>query len=487
MKKNLLIRQHEKVDQFIIYLCLTVFSVWVALLNYKYLHFGYYDWDLAFFAQAMWNLAHGSAHVSLFDTNVFANHANLIAYLILPLYKIFPHPLTLVSLKVASYVIAGFVLYILAKEKLGFLTAAILTLLYFIYPPNLFGIVYEFDFESLAPAFLMLLYYFYVKDRWGGFIICALILILIKENLPLVVLAFGIHGMFVKKDKLRWGIVPLILGLGSFIVLTQVFISWMGGRHLGYHPYLSHYNTYGSSLSEILCNILLHPIRTWHYLFTPLNERWFLNIFSPLLFLPLLSLHVLFLISPIMLQHLLSQEWQEHSIYYAYMLTVAPFLFLATIHTLSYWQGRWQKLSYNVLILSIVIFIGTNINNQSKNLTLRYVPTDVSTASYRWELVHRIPKDAAVVASFCFLAELSQRKDLYAFYKIYDPHYQRKDWSYRLPKNVEYALIDFNDPWLKADLQNNFGLINTRVRNFLSSGWVIEKRYGSIVLYKRKG
>ena len=170
---NILFKNKDRMDIVALALCLFAFSFWVVLLSYKFTHFGYYDWDLAFFSQGMWNLSHGSGHVSLFDTNFFSNHANLIAYLILPIYRIFPHPLTLVFLKVISYVTAAFVLYVLAKEKLGPVAAILMLWLYLTYPPNVFGLLYEFDFESLAPGLLMLIFYFYVKDHWQGFLICA--------------------------------------------------------------------------------------------------------------------------------------------------------------------------------------------------------------------------------------------------------------------------------------------------------------------------
>ena len=83
-------------------LCLFACILWVILLSYKYFHFGYDDWDLAYFSQSMWDLSHGISYNSLFDANFFSNHDNLIAYLVLPIYQVFQHPLILIFLKVFS-------------------------------------------------------------------------------------------------------------------------------------------------------------------------------------------------------------------------------------------------------------------------------------------------------------------------------------------------------------------------------------------------
>ena len=147
-------------------LCLAAFLAWGFILVRKYIFFGYEDWDLAFFAQAMWNLRHGSQYVSLFDINFFGNHSNLIALICLPVYIIFMHPLTLIFLKLLSFICAGYVLFLIAQPKIGETLSLLVLLLYLIYPPNIFGLLYEFDFESLAPIFLTLLNWQKHTERW---------------------------------------------------------------------------------------------------------------------------------------------------------------------------------------------------------------------------------------------------------------------------------------------------------------------------------
>jgi len=476
-------------DMLALGLCLFAFFFWAFLLSYKFFHFGYYDWDLAFFAQGMWSLCHGSGYVSLFDANIFSNHANLIAYFIVPLYKIFPHPLTLVFLKITSYITASFVLYVLAKERLGSAAAILLLWLYLSYAPNVFALLYEFDFENLAPAFLMLSIYFYMKDRWLGFLICAAVLILIKENLPLIILAFSIHALFVKKDKIRFGVIPGILALVSFYLLIFVFMPHISGKPSTGEPlyYIgNNYKNLGGSVGGVFSAFILHPFKTCHYLMTPVNLSFLIAIFNPLMYLPLGAPGILFLISPIFLQHLLSSSLTEHNIRYAYVMTMAPFLFLATIVTLKFFsQSTRSGYRLTLFLLFCVSFVTLFVNFdvfQKRFLMTETVNQSQEVIRQRWELVHLVPPDASVVASFSFLTQLSQRRNLYAFYKLYDPHYQSRQWSYVLPSRVQYALIDISDPWYLEE-----GVVaQQRAKKFLNSGgWFILKRYGRYILFKR--
>ena len=475
-------RGQIKANFFPIVLCLSFFGFWLVLLFYKYSHFNYYDWDLAFFAQAMWNLCHGSSYVSIFDLCFFANHANVIAFFLVPLYKIFPHPMTLVVLKLLSWTAGGYVLYLIAKEHLGAAAGTIFLLLFFFYPANIFGMIYEFDFEALAVVFLVLMYYGFVKERWALFLISSCIVILTKENLPLIVFAFGIYGFFVKKDKLKWGLVPAFLGAASFLFLTQVFVPWMGGNPIGQHPYIGHYKEFGSSLPQVATGIMTHPIKVWQTMDTPLNARWFFSTMGQFGLLPFLSPQILGLILPIALQHLFSSAWQQHSIYYGYALTLAPFIFLAAIQGMVFIKRRFHRISYRVIFCILIMTAGLSLGYHLDGIRRRYLPRPEIPSDQVNGMIQKIPENAGVIASFHFLANLSQREDLYAFYKVYRQAYA----PFKIPSRVKYALIDLDDPWLLDSSDSELRLKRKDINAFFKhQHWVAKDHYGSITLYQR--
>ncbi|HOW36312.1 MAG TPA: DUF2079 domain-containing protein [Candidatus Omnitrophota bacterium] len=462
-------------------LCLSAIILWTKILVDKYLRFGYYDWDLAFFSQATWNLLHGSQYSSLFGLNFFSNHANFIAYLILPVYALSPHPMTLVFLKVLSCVGGAFILYKIAKETLGWTPAVLLMFLYLIYPANIFTVIYEFDFETLSPVFLFLMFYFFKKERFIPFLITALLTIIIKENMPLIVAAFGVYALFSrKKNKLLWGVLPLALGLISFYVLITLVIPSFSSD--GNYIYLGQYQSFGHSPFEIIKAVLSHPLQTLKVLFEPAKLRLLRELFSPLFFLPLLSPHVTALSFPIIFQHLLSPAHQGHSIYYQYTSSITPFIFLAAATFLAIARHRLRPFTFYALIGLMFIFNILNTLSYAKPIVERLYPHIDRLDTARWQMVRMIPKDASVIATFDFLAELSTRKSLYAFHKIYSDNYRQ----FILPDEVTYALIDPDDPWLQQELCADYTKVNNRIREFLlSSDWIIKASAGKIMLLKR--
>ena len=71
------------------------------------------------------------------------------------------------------------------------------------------------------------------------------------------------------------------------------------------------------------------------------------------------------------------------------------------------------------------------------------------------------------------------------FIKYMIPSIKMISISYQLPPNVQYALIDIRDPWLLEE--DDYEIAKARAQKFLTSGdWIILKRHGRYILYKRK-
>ena len=96
----------------------------------------------------------------------------------------------------------------------------------------------------------------------------------------------------------------------------------------------------------------------------------------------------------------------------------------------------------------------------------------------RWQLLNKIPIDAAVVTTFNYLAQLSTRAGLYSFHKVYDNSFQNPadikhselntQAAFKLPHNVHYALIDLNDDWLVVTISQKDINEQQRIEHFLN-------------------
>jgi len=469
-------------------LCVAALVTWLFVLIRKYYYFGYSDWDLAFFTQGMWNLLHGSQYSSLFGLKLFANHSNFIAIILLPVFALFTHPMTLVILKLLSYVSGAYVLFLIGKDKIGTVCSLFIIVLYLIYPSNIFAMAYEFHFESLSPLFLFLLFYFFEKKRYRNFIVAALITILIKENMPLIITAFGIYALFTKgRNKIKWGVIPIVLGFISFYLLTSVIIPHIAGSNT--HTHIAYYQSYGKTPVGIIFSILKNPFQIIGVILRPQNIKLLSALFFPVAYLSLLSPHILFLCSPLFLQHLLSGAATQHTPIYHYYISLTPFIFIACIYSLKLFKrilpGRFKKWGAPCLIVLMLIFSVTQLMEYKNIIHFRTAFKKDHLHAYRQHFLKSIPKDASVIASFDFLAPLSMRKNLYSFHKIFDNQYQTPTSQFKPPANTKYALIDLNDGWLLADFKTYRRLVALRIQNFLEDGWSVTNAAENIILLTR--
>lgn len=483
-----MVSKFDKKDLIALFVSISFALIFINLSVYRYYNFHFIDWDLAFFSQAMWNLLHGKQFVSLFGINFFSNHSNLIAFLVLPFYRVWPHPLLLVFLKIFSFAGGALLFYHIAKKSIGFFPALALMCLYLFYIPNLFGLIYEFHFESLAPFFLFLLYYAFTENKKVLFFLTAVVLMLIKENMPLIIIAFGIYAFFSKKkDRIFWSALPITSGILIFYFLTTIFIPSFS--HAKVHHYLGNYEYLGAaSVSGLISAVLTNPMKV----FNVTNITLLLNLLFPLMFLPLFGLNILFLVSPILLQHLFSVAWQEKTLIFHYWLTVSPFLFLATMQAIKTFQDKFtKKLQWGVLILLIALGI-LNFNMAKATFFVRMfgdAPMNPYFNEEKQSLVELIPEGDGVAATFGFLSNLSTREHLFSFHKIFDHNYQKRDNPFILPQTVTHVLVDFDDVWIKGMLGKNesfFYFTSEKLQNFiLYSSWFVKESVDNVVLFEK--
>src|SRR6185503_4024032 len=81
-------------------------AIWLATLIFcivvvadswfRWSTFQYTTFDIAFYTQSLWLALQGQWHGSLLDVSLMGNHQEPIAFLLLPAFKVWPHPMLLV-------------------------------------------------------------------------------------------------------------------------------------------------------------------------------------------------------------------------------------------------------------------------------------------------------------------------------------------------------------------------------------------------------
>jgi hypothetical protein len=101
-------------------------------------------------------------------------------------------------------------------------------------------------------------------------------------------------------------------------------------------------------------------------------------------------------------------------------------------------------------------------------------------------VIAKIPADTPVMATFEFLPHLTHRRNLYSFHHLYMGFYTLSDKAYEPPKDVEYAIIDFNDVLTFSGFYSPDNYKNIQ-RLLYDDDLRVQDCLDSIVLFKRGG
>jgi hypothetical protein len=131
----------------------------------------------------------------------------------------------------------------------------------------------------------------------------------------------------------------------------------------------------------------------------------------------------------------------------------------------------------------LCISAALNLFANERPLLVRTMGWNDELDPIRWHMVSQIPRDGTVVSSFDFLAELSQRKNLYSLHNIWQGFNVFSSINPYTKNSSEhsFALVDWKDPWLLGELENAQNTtarreILQRLNNFYKEHpwWVME-------------
>ena len=481
--------------------------IWVAIFLYilffscitflKYQSFGYGDFDLAHHAQSMWNIIHGSIHCSILGIDFLGNHAHFILFLAAPIYFVFRHPITLLFLQTFSLAIAAYPIYLIAKDEINNTAGLAITLVYLFYPALWYVNLFEFHPTVFATPFLAFMFYYFRKQNFKRFVLFIILSLLCQENIPLIIVPFGIYALFacLVRDKvtigakrdLKWGLTPILLGSVWFLAIVGWVLPHFNQDTIQFFSLYSHM---GNSIPEIAKFVIIHPFEVIKIIFTRQKIIYLAHLFMPLSFFPLFDARILIIFLPLF-QHLLSLRPTEHTICYHYAAEMIPFIFISAIYGIK----RFLKIPYIKTHLHQGVFISAIITIAIvSNISLLphiYLMGDLKQFKKdRWDhqkekFLTMVPGNASIVATFEFLPRLSHRKNLYSFHHISMGFHTLSKKSYRLPQTTGYALLDFND-YLTFKSFYRPGISDVNLRNFISkNNWGVLDMSGSIVLLKK--
>ena len=208
----------------------------LSLTLHRYFSF-YASYDQGIFNQVFWNGAHGrlfqSSLSSALSTNVvhqgefpsvsyhrLGQHFTPALLLWLPLYALFPSPVTLSVLQVTLITIAGLVLYLLARQHLEPPLAALISVSFYAANAVIGPTLSNFHDICQIPLFMFTALLAMEKRWWWLFWICAVLILMVREDSGIILFGVGVFPLQ-SKEQHWWAFGGAVL---STILVDSLFL-----------------------------------------------------------------------------------------------------------------------------------------------------------------------------------------------------------------------------------------------------------------------
>ena len=353
----------------------------------------------------------------------FAVHVSPIYYLMLPIYYLFPYPVTLQVLQAAVITSAVVPMWLIGKQRgLSGLQRTILCGLLLFLPTTAGGAYYDLHENCfLLPLLLWLLY---AIDRKSLMLtgVFAVLTLMVKEDAAVYVAVVAlyqivrtlVHYSKENRRELLVGIVLLALSLAWFFAATG-YLASQGDGVMTYRYKNFNYDGSGS-LTAVVKAVLLCPMKLM-YECTKEPDRltYIAQTLLPLLGLPLLTRKYprYILLIPYILVNLMPNWRYQYDIFFQYNFgSSALLLYLCAVNIADI---RWKLPRLTAAIAAVAIslcFFGDLVFPRMYNTFVAYRNNHASYSALA-QALEQIPDDASVTAHTFYTVPLSHRDEIY--------------------------------------------------------------------------
>lgn len=361
-------------------------------------------WDLGFYDQVIWNTGHGNFLMTSVrgGLHVFCEHFKPILALLAPVYWVGNNTVLLLTIftLIASSSIA---LSYLIAEKLtrSHHTALIFTFCVFFYPPLRNTINFLLHTQALADPFILLGFYFVLKNQLKSAVLFFGIALMCKENIALDVLGVGLF-LISRKQKGGWFITSLaLLFFVSYVFIIEPYFRYP------YH-FVKKWNSYA--------HLIHFSPDLWKELLSPNPLLFLILLFGPFVFLSFKCKGWWWLLGPSLAVRLLSSFAGLRLTTAHYTGGLNALVIISAIYGLASIKSASKILVF--LIFSALLFAGK--------------PQLFKIDKYLWEaskpdyqriirILESVPIQYSVLTNERPSAHLSHRSNLYVFLSMF-PH-----------------------------------------------------------------
>jgi uncharacterized membrane protein len=266
----------------------TIYFSYYTIAYHQSVRSGY---DLGIKNNIFWNTLHGmpfkaSPTLGPSGTSHFGRHADLLVYLLLPLYAWAQRPETVLVFQSLFAGMAAVPLYLLARRHAGEVAAVVIAWVYLLHPALHGANLFEFHFIPFGLPLLWIGWLLLEQRRdLAGFLFLILTLFT-REDVALWVVVLGMY-LVASGERPRAGLVAGVAGSIYFVLIKFVVMPSLSGDESFSGIYdgliISGEQGFGSVLKTLIGN----PAYTLSTMLTEAKLVYVLQMFLPLAFLPL--------------------------------------------------------------------------------------------------------------------------------------------------------------------------------------------------------
>ncbi len=404
-------------------------------------NFGTSAFDLGIETNLVWNTAHGGP---LFRSSPLGgsmlhggHHQTYFAFLIAPVFGLFPRAETLLIIQSCFLGAAAVPLFLLARLKLGSGKAVLLSCLLLLYGPMHGANLYDFHYQPFGVFFLLLIaYLFESQASFKVLLPLTLVTLSVREDMGAMLGALGGYFVLVGKRP-KEGFALALLGSVYFVAMKLYVMPelFMNGRSSFAFMYKLLLPAGEEGFGGVLKTAIGNPVFTLDTVLTQEKLIYGLQIFVPLALLPLRRSVALVLFLPGVVFNLLSTQYPALIMTsFQYTSYFTPMVFLSTVYALEeigadrdrtgrsargrhVRQVAWLSAATLALLLTSLrygsVFQVKTARGAFDPVHLRKTAEGEKNKADFQALAKRVPKDAKVAASEWLVSHLAARRDAY--------------------------------------------------------------------------
>lgn len=397
------------------------FLVALRLNVFRYNNFDFGKFDQGNMTQMVWNTLRGRVLylTDYFGSNVprwSMSHVDPILLIFVPVFAIFPHPMTLAYAQLVLMMLSAFLIFEITRMELKSKVAACLFgMAYLLYPSMGFinGTMGFHGVTAAVPFFLGAFYLFEKMYKENNFstnrtIIFWILLIITmsgKEQIPLYIIMWGFFillfrthvgeginlkfrldtewlGSFIKLKPAKIGVSMILNGLIWFIIAffiiipknahyrTESYKKFVESINVAFvsasdvtlpNYFLSRYGDFGTSYKEVIFNMLLDHRKTIRVFLSGDRLDNLGRTFSPVSYLPIANPFMLAIAVPEFVinymttsEGLGTEDIENHRI-----SMIIPVLFISSIYAVSFIVGLFGEIfpKYRNINKALIVII----------------------------------------------------------------------------------------------------------------------------------